>query len=713
MPVLLQSYHPEIEREAAAVGASFVLKASASMLEGIKAFMKSAFGFGDFIFRTEDGREVGRAKDLRSLEEQLRVVPPQSIRYHGERNHFSNWLKARTEFWLADQLRPRRVSDYRSLEELREDLILSLRTYRRNQARGAITDFESESFDPTGTFARIGGGSIGGKARGMGFLNMLLNADGMEYRYPGARVFVPCAVVIATDVFDRFLDLNDLRGFALDCDDDALITNRFVEAEKFPPEIISRIVQFLEIVADPIAVRSSSLLEDSQYQPFAGVYETYMLPNNNPDISVRLQEALAAIKRVYASTFYRKAKEYMKATPYRLEEEKMAVAIQKMVGSRWGKRHYPEMAGVGRSYNFYPIPPQEPEDGIASIALGLGKMVVEGGPSVKFSPLHPRHLPQFFTVADTLENNQHEFFALDMTLRGFDSDKTYDSRIGLFDLSVAEDDGSLVKVGSTWSPENDAVYEGISRPGMRLATFQTLLLDASFPLPEILSKVLALGSEAMGTAIEIEFAVNLSDRQSGLTEVGLLQLRPMVVDREPGEIDEAGIPPGRILCRSDQVLGNGVIDDIRDIVYVDYHLFDRGRSREVAQEVERMNARLVSEGRPYLLVGAGRWGSLDPWLGIPVRWDQIAGARVIVETSFRDLEVVPSQGSHFFQNLTAFMTGYLCVGGHAERSRLDWEWLTGQAPSDSLEFTRHIRLERPLTVNLNNRERKGIILKPE
>ena len=476
---------------------------------------------------------------------------------------------------------------------------------------------------------------------------------------------------------------------------------------------MATIGQFLGIITDPIAVRSSSLLEDSQYQPFAGVYETYMLPNNNPDTSVRLQETLAAIKRVYASTFYRKAKDYMKATAYRLEEEKMAVAIQKMVGSRWGKRYYPEMAGVGRSYNFYPIPPQEPEDGIVSVALGLGKMVVDGGSSVKFSPRHPRHMPQFFTVADTLENNQHQFFALDMTLRGFDSDKTYDSRIGLYDLPVAEEDGSLVKVGSTYSSENDAIYEGISRPGMRLVTFQSLLHDAAFSLPEILAKILSLGSGAMGTPIEIEFAVNLEDRQSGLVEVGLLQLRPMVVDREPGEIDEAGIPRGRILCRSEQVLGNGVIDDIRDIVYVDFHRFDRGRSREVAQEVEQFNARLMAEGKPYLLVGVGRWGSLDPWLGIPVRWDQIAGARVIVETGFRDMDVAPSQGSHFFQNLTAFMTGYLCVGAQAETSWLDWEWLAGRTPLGSMEFTRHIRLDRPLTVNLNNRKRKGVILKPE
>ncbi|HLB00218.1 MAG TPA: PEP/pyruvate-binding domain-containing protein, partial [Bacteroidota bacterium] len=559
MPVLLQSYLPELEEEARSVDAAFVLKSSASMLEGIKLFMKRYFSFGDFVFRTEDGREVGTAKDLRSLEDQLGVVPPESIRFHGERNHFSNWLKARTEFWLADQLRPRRVTDYASLEDLREDLILRLRTYRRSQARGAITDFDSGSFDPSGSFARIGGGSIGGKARGMGFLNMILNAEGIENRYSGVRVFVPCAVVIGTEVFDQFLDMNNLHLFALNCPDDGLIAKKFVEAENFPLEVVTRLRQFLDIITDPIAVRSSSLLEDSQYQPFAGVYETYMLPNNDPDISSRLEDTLRAVKLVYASTFYRKAKEYMKATVYRLEEEKMAVAIQKMVGARRGKRYYPQMAGVGRSYNFYPIPPQEPEDGIVSLALGLGKMVVEGGPSVKFSPRHPGHLPQFFTIRDALEYNQHQFFALDMSPGRLDRPVTSDDRVGLYDLSVAEEDGTLGRVGSTYSRENDAIYEGISRPGIRLVTFQALLKDPSLPFPEILSDVLRLAGGAMGTPVEIEFAVNLSGRKPEPGEVGLLQLRPLVVNREPGEVDSSVIPPDRILCSSGQVLGNGVI----------------------------------------------------------------------------------------------------------------------------------------------------------
>jgi hypothetical protein len=337
---------------------------------------------------------------------------------------------------------------------------------------------------------------------------------------------------------------------------------------------------------------------------------------------------------------------------------------------------------------------------------------VEGGPSVKFSPRHPKHLPQFFTVNDTLENNQHRFFALDLTQRGFDAEKTYDARIGLHDLSAAEEDGSLAKVGSTYSPENEAVYDGISRPGMRLVTFQSLLNDQAFPLPGILSRVLELASGAMGTPVEIEFAVNLDDRQSGLMEIGLLQLRPMVVNRDPAGFDDASVPPERVLCRSDQVLGNGVIDDIRDIVFVDFELFDRGRSNDVAREVEGLNAKLMSDGRPFLLAGVGRWGSLDPWLGIPVRWDQIAGARVIVETGFRDVDVVPSQGSHFFQNLTAFMTGYLCVGNDPGRSWIDWEWLRSRPAAESLEFTRHVRLESPLVVHLNNRDRSGIILKP-
>ncbi len=712
IPILLQSNMRENEAKAREVRAQFVLKDSPTLLNQVKRFMNTYMSFGDFIFRTPDGKEIGRAKDLKSLEDQLRVVPDESIRYHGERNHFSNWLKARTEFWLAYQLRPRKVSDFPSLHDLRELLISSLRSYRQLQQRGLITDFVKETFDPTSSFARIGGGSLGGKARGLAFLNLLINTYNVRDRFDGVHIHVPSSAVVGTDVFDQFVDENDLRSFAISSADNDAITEKFVQAEKLPQEVLDNLSAFLDVIREPLAVRSSSLLEDSQYQPFAGVYETYMIPNNNPDPAVRLRELLATIKRVYASTFYQRAKNYIKVTSYRLEEEKMAVIVQKLVGLRHEQRFYPDFAGVAKSYNFYPAPPQTSADGIVSVALGLGKMVVDGGVSVKFSPKYPNHLPQLSTIQSTLANNQHQFFALDMSESLGDGTQTHDTHTKLYELDVAERDGTLGYVGSTYSHENDAVYDGISRKGMRLVTFSPVLKNKLLPLSEILDELLEMGSWGMGTSVEIEFAVNMSLPPDKPKEFGLLQMRPLVISREFEELRLEKIDTKEMICESPQVLGNGIIRDIYDIVVVDVHRFDRAKSHEVAMEVGQLNARLVDEGRPYLLIGVGRWGTLDPWLGIPVTWDQISGAKAIVETGFKDFAVTPSQGSHFFQNLTAFMVGYFTVDPASNQGFVDWDWLSQQPAVEEREYTKHLRFSSPVVVRMNGHKHKGIILKP-
>lgn len=713
IPILLQSNMRENEAKARAVRAQFVLKDSPTLLTQVKRFMNTYMSFGDFIFRMPDGKEIGRAKDLKSLEDQLRVVPDESLRYHGERNHFSNWLKARTEFWLAYQLRPRKVSDFPSLHDLREALISYLHSYRQLQQRGLITDFVKETFDPTSSFARIGGGSLGGKARGLAFLNLLINTYNVRDRFDGVHIYVPSSAVVGTDVFDQFVDENDLRPFAISSTDDDAITKRFVEAEKLPPEVLDDLSAFLDVIREPLAVRSSSLLEDSQYQPFAGVYETYMIPNNNPDPAVRLRELLNTIKRVYASTFYQRAKNYIKVTSYRLEEEKMAVIVQKLVGLRHEQRFYPDFAGVAKSYNFYPAPPQTSADGIVSVALGLGKMVVDGGVSVKFSPKFPNHLPQLSTIQSTLANNQHQFFALDMSESLGPGTQTHDTLTKLYELDVAERDGTLGYVGSTYSHENDAVYDGISRKGMRLVTFSPVLKNKLLPLSEILDELLEMGSWGMGTSVEIEFAVNMSLPPDKQKEFGLLQMRPLVISREFEELRLEKIDTKKMICESPQVLGNGIIRDMYDIVVVDVHRFDRAKSHEVAMEVGQLNAHLVSEGRPYLLIGVGRWGTLDPWLGIPVTWDQISGAKAIVETGFKDFAVTPSQGSHFFQNLTAFMVGYFTIDAVSHQGFVDWEWLSQQPAVEEKEYTKHLRFSSPVVVRMNGHKHKGIILKPE
>ena len=711
--ILLQSNNIENKKKAEDLGVSFALKDSPTLLNEVRQFTIENFGFGDFVFRTEKGNEVGRASDLTSLEKLIASVPEESIRYHAERNHFSNWLKARTEFWLAHQLRPRKVDDFDTVEDLRQNLVNSLKDYRKLRQKGIVTDFKKDTFDPKSGFARIGGGSLGGKARGLSFVNTLMNNYNLPSQFEDVTISVPPGIVLGTGVFDDFVDENELRNFALKSNDDEEITKKFIEAEKFPEEVFADLAAFLDLIHEPLAVRSSSLLEDSQYHPFAGVYKTFMLPNNHENKLIRLSDLLNAIKHVYASTFYQCAKDYIKVTNYRLEEEKMAVIIQKMVGSKHANRYYPDFSGVAKSYNFYPAPPQKSTEGIVAMALGLGKTVVDGGNTVKFSPKYPNHLPQFFSTKESLRNNQREFFALEFDSRPSNVISISDDFVKSFPLSDSEKDGTLSYVASTYSAENDAIYDGISRPGVRIVTFSPVLKNKIIPLPNILDLLLEMGSWGMGTPIEIEFAVNMTADKNKNREFGLLQMRPLVINREMEVLNIDVEDISSLVCQSNHVLGNGIIEDIYDIVFVDYHKFERSKSKDVAREVGSLNTKLVSENKPYLLIGVGRWGTLDPWLGIPVKWDQISGAKCIVETSFKDFMVTPSQGSHFFQNLTSFMIGYFTVNSYKNEGFVDWDWLLQNKETESLQYTVHLSLKKPITIKMNGQENKGIILKPE
>ncbi len=713
IPILLQSSNAEYMTIAHDIGASFLLKGSPTLLHDLRDFMLKNFGFGDFVFQLPNGKEVGRARNLKEMMEQLKTVPEESILYHGEGNHFSKWLKARTEFWLAHKLRPRQVSEFQSIEDLRQLIINSIKDYLEARQRGVITDFDKESFDPKNSFARIGWGSLGGKARGLGFINNMIINYNIRNKFEGIDISVPSAVVIATDVFDYFVEKNNLENFALNEPDDLKITKRFIEASDFPKDILNKLSDFLEISYGPLAIRSSSLLEDSQFQPFAGVYQTYMIPNSNPDKYIRLQELLQCIKSVYASTFHRKAKDYIKATAYRLEEEKMAVIIQKLVGSERNGRFYPDFSGVAKSFNFYPIPPQKSSDGIAQVALGLGKTVVEGGNSVRFCPKYPKHLLQFFSTKETIKNAQQDFFALD--IQGHlesDIHEISDTLVKKYDLHKSEEDNTLYSVGSTYSPENEVVYDGISRDGIRVVTFAPVLKHGIFPLPEILDLLLEIGTWGMGTPVEIEFAVNLNVEPGKPKEFALLQMRPLVIHRETEELKIDETPKENIICQSTQVLGNGIITDIHDIVFVDVNKFDRSKGKETASEVSSINTKLINEKRNYILIGIGRWGSLDPWLGIPVTWDQISGAVTIVEGGFKDMNVTPSQGSHFFQNLTSFRVGYFTVNTFTHFGFIDWDWLLSQKPAYETNYVKHLYFKEPVSVKISGHQNKGIILKP-
>jgi hypothetical protein len=516
-------------------------------------------------------------------------------------------------------------------------------------------------------------------------------------------------------VFDRFLAENNLQDFAIHCNDDAEIQRRFLAAP-LPASLRGDLLVFLSEVTYPLAVRSSSLLEDSQYQPFTGVYETFMLGNHQPDLETRLARLTEAIQRIYASTFSQHAKAYVRATPYRTEEEKMAVILQQVVGGRHGERFYPDFSGVVRSRNFYPVPPMAPEDGVAAVALGMGREVVEGGKSLTFCPRYPQNLVQFSSVKDILSNSQSEFWALEMNhTEGSDwneNGRLAELREMRFGLHEAERDGTLTTVASTYSRDNDAVYDGVSRAGARIITFAPVLKHEIFPLAPILDQLAAVGEDALGQPVEIEFAVSLPHGQDRLADFGFLQIRPLVLSREGEDLRMDDVNPSDLICQSAMVLGNGRIQNLSDVVVVDFHRFERGRSRETAEAVSRLNNKLTLDNRQYLLIGVGRLGSNDPWLGIPVEWDEISGARVIVEAGFRDFRVTPSQGSHFFQNLMAFQVGYFTVNPDAGEGSVDWAWLAEQQAVEEFGCVRHLRFPEPLLVVMNGKTREGMIFKP-
>ncbi len=707
MRLVLQSSNPANEELARDLQASFLLKGSAKLLHQLRHLLVQRFGFGAFIFRLPGGEEVDRAEDLDSMAAKLATVPGESLAYHAERHHFSNWLKARTEFALAERLRPRNREDFESNEHLRRYLLEMFAAARLERHRSVLADFNRETFEPTFSITRIGGGSLGGKARGVAFANRMLQNAAVDLAFPEVDIYVPPSVVVGTQVFDEFFEQLGLRDYASGKNPDEEILKRCLDAP-FPRSAVGDLRSFLQQVKYPLAVRSSSLLEDSLSQPFAGVYQTFMLPNNDPDLDVRWRQLLAAIKSVYASVFTARAKGYLEMTSYRLEEEKMAVMIQELVGVQRGDRFYPDFAGTARSYNYYPEPGQAPEDGVAAVALGLGRTVVSGLSCLRFSPRYPRQNLSFASTRDALDNSQKEFHALDLS-RGNPGGAL--AAVQRYPLEEAEKDGTLAWLGSTWVPEHDAIVDGIARSGVRLVSFAQVLKHDAYPLAAILQRLLGTCAEATGAPVEIEFAGNLGQGQAR-PSFGFLQLRPLALSQEMEQVRIGPVEEERVLCRSSRVLGNGVIEDVRDAIVVNVRRFDRLRSAETAQDVARFDGILRRARRPYLLVGVGRWGSSDPSLGIGVSWNQIAGARVIVEAGLPDLKVEPSQGTHFFQNLSSAGVGYLTVNPDLGEGYLDWDWLLEAPFAEERGCVRWLRFEEPLEIVLSGHTGEGLIVRP-
>jgi DNA-binding NarL/FixJ family response regulator len=712
IPVLMQSSETSNVAPAEALGVAFIRKTSPTLLREVREFMREYLGFGDFVFRRSDGSVVATASDLRGLAEGLRIVPDDSITYHATRNDFSTWLMARTEFDLAKALRPRRPEEFRTPGDLRDYLLASLSAYRDRTQAGLVAEFSGERFDPQSGVTKIGAGSLGGKGRGLAFVNSLLRAYEIEEHVPGVRIFVPPTAVLATGAFDRFMETTGLAALVLGELDDDQVREAFLAVE-LPPETMDALRAFLARVTYPLAVRSSSLLEDSSYQPFAGIYQTYMLPNNDPDHDLRVNELSRAIRLVYASTYYADSKSYIAATPNRLEEEKMAVVIQPVVGRRHGDYLYPDIAGVVRSYDYYPMHGLHAEDGVACVALGLGRTVVDGGRCVRFCPAQPGALYQFTSTHDYQENAQRQFYAIDLAQPGPGlSGRLGGSNLALLGLDVAHAHGTLAPVGSVYSPENDIVYPGADRPGVKLVTMAGVLSGGDFPLPEALCFLLGVGKAGLSCHVEIEFAVSLRAPGQGPHELAFLQIRPLVFGPGADDVDLGVVDRAAAICLSGAALGHGRLEGIRDLVYVRGDTFDRGRTPEIALEVGVMNARLRHGGRPYLLIGPGRWGSADPWLGIPVGWAQISGVRCVVETEMQEISVAPSQGTHFFQNITSFGIGYFTLNAQDAVAFLDSAWLDAQWAQEESAHVRHLSFPEPLEILVDGRRGMGAVMKP-
>ncbi len=723
LPILLQSAEPHHRWEADSLEAAFVDKNSSTLVGDLESFLDERLGFSDFIFRTPGREELGRARDLRELELKLEThaIPDSSLVYHARHNHFSLWLMARSEFELAESLRPQKVEDFVNSDALRQHIVSAMRQARETVHSGIVADFKPERLERD-HFSRIGSGYLGGKARGIAFLNKLLAEK--EWEFPDLPVALPKTIVVTTAEFDRFMENNQLREFAGGERSDDEISRRFLEC-RLSEETASDLRVIAERLPGPLAVRSSSLLEDSLHQPFAGIYSTLMIPNNDASLDYRYKELCCAVKLVYASIFHRNAKSFLSSTGRRVEEEKMAVIVQELVGKRRDGRFYPSFSGVAQSHNYYPIGPQRPEEGVALLALGLGRHIVEGGRVLRFSPRHPHAIPQFGAPRSLLEATQREFLALDVEEGRREPGADLDSTVRRRDLRAAETDGALIPLASVYCAEDEQIRDDLSLPGPRVVTFNNILKHHAIPLAEVLCEVLGMASAGMGGPAEVEFACEMGDWgwsvRPGPERKGprlyLLQLRPLVVQSSSGEVADLKFRREDLLCASELSLGHGALREIRDVVYVRRQGWDSLHNPAIAGHVDRVNSVLVAEKRPYVLIGPGRWGSSDRWLGIPVQWSQISGAKVMVEASPAGYDVDPSQGTHFFHNITSLGIGYLTLPPGVEKESgepafVDWGWLDRQPAVIETERVRLLRFEQPLTVALNGRSGSAVVAKP-
>ncbi len=711
VPLIMESAESANRERAEREGFKFVDKNSKMLSVDLRHLMEEHMGFGDFIFRDpKTHQEIMRIHTLKELQDNIFKIPRDSMLYHISRNHMSRWLCARAIFPVSNFLKHVTWHKLQDVDAHRQIIFDAIVQYRHMKNLGVVAVFDRGKFDRYAHFARIGDGSLGGKGRGLAFLDNIIKTHPDFNRFCGATVQIPKTVVLCTDVFDQFMEQNNLYDIALSDAPDEVILQHFLEAQ-LPDSYIADFFTFFEATHSPIAIRSSSLLEDSHYQPFAGIYSTYMIPNLDDKYEM-LRMLAAAIKSVYASVYYRDSKAYMTATSNVIDQEKMAVVLQEVVGQNHGDRYYPTMSGVLRSLNYYPVGEEKAEEGIASLALGLGKYIVDGGQTLRVSPWHPHQVMQLSEMETALRETQTRFYALDMK-RDVGSDFKVDDGFNILNLRVkeAEKDGALQYIASTYDPYDQIIRDGVYEGGRKVISFCGVLQQDVFPLPEIMQMSMKYGAEAMRRPVEIEFACNLNADRTG--DFYLLQIRPIVDSKQTLVEDVAALPDDECLLRSHRSLGHGIVDDVSDVVYVKYdNHFTAMNNPAVAADIERINRQMIDEGRGYVLIGPGRWGSSDPWLGVPVKWPHISAAKVIVEVALKNYRVDPSQGTHFFQNLTSFGVGYFTVDTNqssAQGGMVRKDILDTMPAAEETQYVRHVRFKRPLRILMDGTKQEGAI----
>ena len=708
LPLIMESSESENREKAEAEGFRFVDKNSKKMSLDLRKMMEEHMGFGDFIFRDPKTKaEIMRIHSLKELQDNIFNIPDDSMLYHISRNHMSRWLSARAIFPVSEFLKKVTWDRLKDITAHREIIFDAIVQYRHMKNIGVVAVFDRMKFDAYSHFARIGEGSLGGKGRGLAFLDNIIKTHPEFNSYQGVTVQIPKTVVLCTDIFDQFMEQNNLYQIALSDAPDEEILHHFLHAQ-LPDSLIADFFTFFEAVKSPIAIRSSSLLEDAHYQPFAGIYSTYMIPYLD-DKYAMLEMLACAIKGVYASVYYRDSKAYMAATSNVIDQEKMAVILQEVVGKQYDGRYYPNISGVLRSLNYYPIGDERAEDGIASLALGLGKYIVDGGQTLRVSPYHPNQVLQTSELETALRETQTRFYALDT--RHIGNDFKVDDGFNILNIKVkeAERDHSLNYIASTYDPYDQVIRDGIYEGGRKVITFASVLQHGVFPLPELLQMSMKYGAESMRRPVEIEFACNLNDDRTG--SLYLLQIRPIVDSKQMLDEDVAAVPDDQCIVRSHNSLGHGVTEDVTDIVYVKADdSFSASDNPAIAREIEKINREYLDRGKNYVLVGPGRWGSSDPWLGIPVKWPHISAARVIVEVALKNYRVDPSQGTHFFQNLTSFGVGYFTVDANRGEGLFRKDALDEMPPVEETEHVRVVRFAKPLKIMMDGKKQEGAVV---